>query len=189
MSSNSQVRVYADGRICVPAPLLREAARNIFAPSPETGDPEIPNKVWIACRGQDTVVSWDKLADGIEYDLSVRERVLFGSFPRNKVFSVQVFDNGSIIIFNTVPFMRRDTTRKRRSMAKAKAKTKTKAKTAKPSTAKPKAKRSRPASKSDTSRQIRAEAVSILVDRYPQLTLTDLARYMPEVTVGELLQS
>jgi hypothetical protein len=91
------VKTYADGRICVPPRLLRQYAK-------DAGKKEVPRKIWITMPSDDKpeviTLSWEQLEESKVYDLSVRTRILFGTFPKGSEFPVILSKENILIILN-----------------------------------------------------------------------------------------
>ena len=90
---NLKVRVYKDGRVCVPAPILREAWGQ-RARSRKTPAKGLPNTVFIIELPRSWILSWAKTPGSVPFDLSVRDRVLFGKFTPGLEMDVEITPRG-----------------------------------------------------------------------------------------------
>lgn len=186
----SRVRVYNDGRLCVPAPVLREAAQ-------KAGKRKLPRKIWIGPTADgDMLLAWDRFSPQVmkiykthgfgepkEYDLSVRERVLFGSYPKGRMFPVYITSGGNILISgaHTKDALLRDrdptpdparTAHTLAALAKAKKRGK---------------KHNFKKAKKDMDRQVRLHVAKVLRKEHPDATVAEIAKSLPELTVAELV--
>lgn len=176
----SHVRVYSDGRLCVPAPVLRAAAE-------AAGKKKLPRSVWVGpTTDGDMLLTWDRFPQVMkpgpkEYDLSVRERVLFGSYPKGRTFPVQITSGGHIVIkgahtkdallqdrspaqtAHTVAGLRVSKARKKRGKYDFKK------------------------AKKDMDRQVRLHVAKVLRKEHPDATMAEIAKSLPDLTVAELV--
>jgi len=163
MDRPTKVRAYADGRICLPPQLLR-TLWGLFVAQDKFRVLSVPRKaLYIAQDAERHVyrVSWEAAvpegwSPATKYDLSVRDRVLFGAFQPGKEFPIQWSDHGTVWI-----------------AAKGNAKTKAKVPTF--------------SIEDELEKRVRQIRGSVLRDQFPNMTLADVAKACPGITVGEIL--
>jgi len=192
----SHVRVYSDGRLCVPAPVLKEAAQ-------AAGKKKLPRSIWVGALDGEIFLTWDRSHLGSyfkteeeaeeaarkyllkEYDLSVRQRVLFGSYPKGRTFPVQVTSSGNIVIrgANTRDAVLRDRSPSTEGSTKGMALT-LRAMKAKDRKSK---KKSLKQTWKDMDHKVRLQVAAMLRKEYPEATVAEIARSLPDLTVAELV--
>jgi hypothetical protein len=172
--STHEVRVYADGRLCITAPILKKYAA-------ACGIKTMPKAIWISeitkDRGQ--IVSWVRLTwkkpskiATKKHDLSVRERVLFGSYDAGELFEATVSKKGIFI-----------------DLGRRNAKVLTKEAAPK----KPKKRKSRFTSKWQTrfEKSVRKHILDEIRENHKDATLEELVAVtqekFPGITVGEII--
>lgn len=192
MDQEFQVRVYNDRRICVTAPILRAAW------SDRNGgiDRPLPKQVFVRTVGDGRHrpvvhhLSWDSHPDSQSFDLSVRERVLFGSNIPGLCFPVQIVSRprgkrlavedlvseaaiGDILILAD---------RGVQAPKKRPGKRSTKSKEVRPngSSALQKLEREMDWRR----REVQGEVIRRL---FPHMTLAEVMKYCPDLTVGDLI--
>ena len=85
--STYALRVYTDGRLCVTAPLLRKYAE-------EAGLSKVPKRIYVRKTKAGWVLSWNQQGRTAKrHDLSVRDRVLFGRFPKTGEWEATVWQS------------------------------------------------------------------------------------------------
>ena len=84
-----KVRVYTDGRLCITAPILRAYAE-------AAGLKGLPKTVYVTKKNpKHWVLSWNRRSvSSHAYDLSVRERVLFGRFEPEMAWTAHITKEG-----------------------------------------------------------------------------------------------
>lgn len=172
-----ELRVYTDGRLCVPAPLLRKYAE-------AAGLRKIPRGIYVRKRKGGWTLSWTPHPSAKKHDLSVRDRVLFGRFPKQDKWQATVAQDQLLIEPAGQPAPK--ASKKRRPRAKRKA---------------PSQVGSRPSKtvhlvqslESALHQQTKKRVAAILKNEFEDASLLDVAlvvgKNFPSLTIGDILSA
>ena len=175
MTSNVFIcRVYADGRLCIPAPVIRryreltgDFRKSLFIGPYKNIENSWMHVMWRAGTGSFK-----------EYDLSIRGRVLFGHYKPGKTYETTVSKKGIFIQIGKASGPNRgDGTPIELRSKKAKKKKATK-----------KLRPDRIATlEAEFEELVRERLVKMLQTELTGVTLAQLAAVMPDLTIGELM--
>ena len=187
MANEFNLRVYADGRLCIPSKVLnkyRELANHRYSPTNHSS-----KVLEIATLADKAVVKWGhrkpKSSDSARYDLSGRDRVLFGKFTPGTLHRCTVTKSAITI----------DTRHAWYGDGQVKVRTVSAKKPAKKVETPPKAKRKprRPRSLSLEAQfeaAFRVKLCEILTEpQFAEVTLEEVAKVIPDLTLREILSS
>lgn len=186
MAHEFNLRVYADGRLCIPSKVLnkyRELANHRYSPTNHSS-----KVLEIATLADKAVVKWGhgkpKSRDSARYDLSGRDRVLFGKFTPGTHYRCTVTKSAITI----------DTRRSIQEDGEVEVRTVSAKKPAKKVETPPKAKRKPKRTRSLTleaqfDASFRVKLCEIVAQDFPEITLGDLAKVIPDLTIGEIVSA
>lgn len=157
--------------MCVAAPLLRAA----WHKRTKGTDGALPDKVYIGQSGKHWRVAWEPepTADR-PYDLSVRDRVLFGSFTPGLEFAVDITSTGALNILTSWPTKSSTAPSRQKSVKKT-------------SVARKSVKTSISRLEADIEKELRPVAAEVLRTSFRGVSLLELSKVRPDLTVKELM--